>query len=149
MSAGALCHNTAFIFVTYDPQITHGKQMGNRKQTFLFSMWMVWFIAKSLTIFLLSVVARQRRCHTNFHDLAHEIIKGNIEWCTISLHIFGKEVIQLKSYWAKWPRKQVGFFHGWAVKGAESNILTCKPRSIFKTLGLITGGPNSRYEGRV
>ena len=31
----ALCHNTAFIFVTYDPQIMHGKQTGNRKQTFL------------------------------------------------------------------------------------------------------------------
>ena len=30
----ALCHNTAFIFVTYDPQITHGKQIGNGKQTF-------------------------------------------------------------------------------------------------------------------
>ena len=28
----ALCHNTAFIF-TYDPQITHSKQIGNRKQT--------------------------------------------------------------------------------------------------------------------
>ena len=24
-----LCHNTAFVFVTYDPQITHGKQIGN------------------------------------------------------------------------------------------------------------------------
>ena len=30
----ALCHNTAFIFVTYDPQITHDKQIGNRKKTF-------------------------------------------------------------------------------------------------------------------
>ena len=28
------CHNTAFIFVTYDPQLTHGKQIGNRKQPF-------------------------------------------------------------------------------------------------------------------
>ena len=43
---------------------------------------------------LLSVVRRQRRCHAKFHDLVHEIIKeGNIEWCIISLHIFGKEVI--------------------------------------------------------
>ena len=24
-----LCHNTAFVFVTYDPQITYGKQIGN------------------------------------------------------------------------------------------------------------------------
>ena len=31
--ARALCHNTAFIFVTYDSQITHGKQIGNKKQT--------------------------------------------------------------------------------------------------------------------
>ena len=23
-----MCHNTAFIFVTYDPQITHDKQIG-------------------------------------------------------------------------------------------------------------------------
>ena len=30
----AVCLNTAFIFITYDPQITHGKQIGNRKQTF-------------------------------------------------------------------------------------------------------------------
>ena len=44
----------------------------------------------------------------------------------------------LKSYWAKWPRKQVASFHGRTVKGEESNIFTCKPRSIvFKTLGLI------------
>ena len=31
----AQCHNTAFIFVTYDPQITHGKQIVNRKTIFL------------------------------------------------------------------------------------------------------------------
>ena len=43
----------------------------------------------------------------------------------------------LKSYWAKWPRKQVAFFHGGTVKGAESNIFTCKPHSIFKPLKLI------------
>ena len=44
----------------------------------------------------------------------------------------------LKSYWAKWPRKQVASFHGRTVKGEESNIFTCKSRSIvFKTLGLI------------
>ena len=43
----------------------------------------------------------------------------------------------LKSYWAKWPRKQVVFFHGRTVKRAEFNIFTCKPRSIFKTLRLI------------
>ena len=44
----------------------------------------------------------------------------------------------LKSYWAKWPRKQVASFHGGTVKGEESNIFTCKPRSIvFKTLVLI------------
>ena len=28
-------HNTAFIFVIYDPQTTHGKQVCNRKQDFL------------------------------------------------------------------------------------------------------------------
>ena len=39
----------------------------------------------------------------------------------------------LKSYWAKWPLKQVAFFHNRTVKVAESNIFTCKPRSIFKT----------------
>ena len=43
----------------------------------------------------------------------------------------------LKPFWAKWPRKQVAFFHGRTVKEAESNIFTCKPCSIFKTLGLI------------
>ena len=43
----------------------------------------------------------------------------------------------LKSYWAKWPCKQVVFFHGRTVKRAEFNIFTCKPRSIFKTLRLI------------
>ena len=31
----ALCLNTAFIFVTYDPQITRDKEIGNRKQNFL------------------------------------------------------------------------------------------------------------------
>ena len=36
----------------------------------------------------------------------------------------------LKSYWAKWPRKQVAFFHNRTVKGAESNIFKCKPQSI-------------------
>ena len=40
---------------------------------------MVWLIAKSLTIFLLSVVVRQRECHAKFHDLVHETIKGNTE----------------------------------------------------------------------
>ena len=44
----------------------------------------------------------------------------------------------LKSYWGKWPRKQVVFCHGWTVIGAESNIFTCKLRSIFKSLRLIT-----------
>ena len=57
------------------------------------TVWMVWLIAKSLTRFLLSVVERQRICHANFRDLVHKIIKGNIEWCIISLHIFGKEEI--------------------------------------------------------
>ena len=33
--------------------------------------------------------------------------------------------------------KQVAFFHGPTVKGAESNFFSCTPRSIFKTLGLI------------
>ena len=42
----------------------------------------------------------------------------------------------LKSYWAKWPRKQAAFFHCQTIKGAESNIFTCKPRSIFKTVRL-------------
>ena len=51
----------------------------------------------------------------------------------------------LKSYWAKLPRKQVAFFHGWIVKEAESNIFTCKPRSIFKTLGLIRLGRIPSY----
>ena len=41
----------------------------------------------------------------------------------------------LKSYWAKWPRQQVAFFHGRTVKGAESNIFTYEPRSIIKILG--------------
>ena len=43
----------------------------------------------------------------------------------------------LKSYWAKWPRKQAAFFHGRTIKGAESNIFTCKLGSIFKSLWLI------------
>ena len=43
----------------------------------------------------------------------------------------------LKSYWAKWPRKQLAFLHGRTVKGVESNIFTCKPRPIFKTIELI------------
>ena len=50
---------------------------------------------------------------------------------------FQKGVDFLKSYWVKWPRKQVAFFHGQTVKGAESNIFSCKPLSIFKTLWLI------------
>ena len=41
---------------------------------------------------LLSVVERQRRGHAKFHDLVHELIKGNIERCIISLHIFGKVI---------------------------------------------------------
>ena len=32
---------------------------------------------------------------------------------------------------------QFAFIHGRTVKGAESNIFTSKPRSVFKTLGLI------------
>ena len=36
----------------------------------------------------------------------------------------------LKPYSAKWPRKQIAFFHGRTVKEAESNIFTCKPYSI-------------------
>ena len=39
----------------------------------------VWHIAKSLTIVLLSVVERQKRCYAKFPDLVHEIIKGNIK----------------------------------------------------------------------
>ena len=54
----------------------------------------------------------------------------------------------LNSYWAKWARKQVAFFHGRTVKGAESNIFTCKQRSIFKTFifshTLTTKGANSK-----
>ena len=38
-------------------------------------------------------------------------------------------------------RKQVAFFHGRALKGAESNIFTCKPRSLFETLWLIRLSP--------
>ena len=29
-----MCHDSAFIRVTYVPKITHGKQIGNRKQTY-------------------------------------------------------------------------------------------------------------------
>ena len=36
----------------------------------------------------------------------------------------------LKSYWAKWSRKQVAIFHVRTLKGAESNICSCKPRSL-------------------
>ena len=50
-------------------------------------MLLFGLIAESLTIFLLSVVERQRRCHEKFHDLVHEIIKGNIELFIISLDI--------------------------------------------------------------
>ena len=35
----------------------------------------------------------------------------------------------LKSYWEKWSREQVAFFHDQTIKGTESNIFTCKPRS--------------------
>ena len=47
----------------------------------------------------------------------------------------------LKYHWTKWPRKQVAFFHGRTAKVAESNIFTCKPRSILKRLilGVICG----------
>ena len=34
---------------------------------------------QEFTIFLLSVVERPKKCHAKFHDLVHEIIKGNIE----------------------------------------------------------------------
>ena len=136
-----LCHNTAFVFVTYDPQITHGKQIGNTVEKKLektrYTERMVWLIAKSLTIFLLSVVECQRSWHAKFHDLVHEIIKGNIiKWCIISLHIFGKEVISYYLIEQNVLEKQIAFFHGRTVKGAESDISTRKPRSIFKTLGL-------------
>ena len=46
----------------------------------------------------------------------------------------------LKSFWGKGTRKQVAFFHDRTVKGAKSNIFTCKlhARQFFsKTLGLI------------
>ena len=46
----------------------------------------------------------------------------------------------LKSYWAKWSRKQVAFFLFWTVKGAESNISHMQTpfvTVIFKTLGQI------------
>ena len=43
----------------------------------------------------------------------------------------------LKSYWAKWPRKQVAFFHRRNRKRGRVQHLTCKPRSIFETFGLI------------
>ena len=32
----------------------------------------------------------------------------------------------LKSYWAKWSRKQVAFFHIRSVKGARSNLFMRK-----------------------
>ena len=35
----------------------------------------------------------------------------------------------LKSYWAKWTRKQVAFFYVGTVKGAKSNIFTWKLRA--------------------
>ena len=49
--------------------------------------------------------------------------------------IFSERKFFLKILLAKWPRKLVAFFHGRTVK--ESNIFMFKPRSSFKTLGLI------------
>ena len=44
----------------------------------------------------------------------------------------------LKSYWAKWSRKRVGFYHVRTVKGAKSNIFKGKLRAwqlFLKPLG--------------
>ena len=45
----------------------------------------------------------------------------------------------LKSYWAKWSRKQVAFFHVPTVKGKVQHyhMQTAYVTVIFKTLGLI------------
>ena len=43
----------------------------------------------------------------------------------------------LKSYWAKWPRKEVTFFQGKNRKRGRVQHLTCEPLSIFKTFGLV------------
>ena len=44
----------------------------------------------------------------------------------------------LKSYWAKWSRKQVAFFHIQSVKGGKAQPLQVQTAFvIFKTLGLI------------
>ena len=137
----ALCHNTAFIFVTYIPQVKHSKQICNRKQTlgkrrynewnkllnnlnFPFGKkmssqhmaWKVWLIAKGLTIFLLSVVEHQRTYHTKFYDLVHEIIiiKGNIEWCIIFIAYFRKWDDFLKSYWVK--NDLISKLHSFTIK---------------------------------
>ena len=61
-------------------------------------------------------------CHAEFRDRAR---KGNIEWCMISLQIKGVDL-----------RKQIdlvnklhSFTFELCVKGAESNIFTCKLRA--------------------
>ena len=77
----------------------------------------------------------QRRCHPKFLKVVHEIIKGNIEWLHNFIAYFQKGGDFSKSYWAKWPRKLVSFFHCETVK--ESNMFMYKPCSSFKTLGLI------------
>ena len=91
---------------------------------------MVWLIAKSLTIFC-----------SQLSSAKEDVTQTSMISCMSQLRVTLKDAYFqkgdfLKSYWAKWPRKQVAFFHGRTVKGAESKIFTCKPRSIFESFRL-------------
>ena len=142
----ALCHNTAFIFVTYDPQITHGKQIGNRKQTFWKNK--VHWVKQTIKWFKFSLWKIIVLAAHGVNGLAYYQEFDNIFAlsCRAPKKMSRKRGDFLKTYWAKWLRKQGAFFHGRTVKGVESNIFKCKPRSIFKTLGLIrtTKAANSK-----
>ena len=94
---------------------------------------MVRLIAKSLIIFLLSVVKRQRRCHAKFHDLVHEMILREHLMMDTFIAYFWKGGNFLESNRAKWPRKQA-FFHCRTVKGTESNNFKCKGRSMYSLI---------------
>ena len=71
-----------------------------------------------------------------FHDLVHEIIKGNIDWCIIaSLHVFGKEVV---SYKVIEQNDLVNKLHSFTVekfKGRSPTSSRANRRLFLKPLG--------------
>ena len=138
----------------------HSEQIGNRKQFFWqskvhwvkqtfqwfnFSLWKIIV----LTVHSVNGLAYCQEfddifalcCRWAEGDVTQNSIKSCMRQLRVTLNdsqfhcILSERRWFSKSYWTKWPRKLVAFFHGRTVK--ESNIFMYKPRSSFKTLGLI------------